>query len=226
MYNPIIFYDSSIPIILSAMGTPLESSEASAPVGIPRPSTTISKEVAHKPSPPNSNATGEEAQDFLHSSFFDFSTEGPFQAINDIVDPPSTPPPLERQVLNCESTPHILDLNATKEEVETYLTDFFFRLANTEREARRMALTVPYNGRELYGFSWQKLRKFYPKHEDASYALWTELERSRSIISKSVNEDRKADEPGKLLDGLTEKVKRFWDYLGSRTPEPAKEKTQ
>lgn len=44
--------------------------------------------------------------------------------------------------------------------------------------------------------------------------------------SKSVNEDRKADEPGKLLDGLTEKVKSFWDYLGSRTPEPVKEKMQ
>lgn len=44
--------------------------------------------------------------------------------------------------------------------------------------------------------------------------------------SKSVNEDHEAEEPGKLLDGLTEKVKSFWDYLGSRTSEAVKEKMQ
>lgn len=161
MYNPIFFYDSGSPLILSTVGTPSESPEAVAVGESPRPSAPNSKEF---------------------TSFFGYSTEGPFQAINDIVDPPSTRPPLEREAMSCESTPHILDLNATKEEVETYLTNFFFRLTNTEREARRMALTVPYNGRELYGLSWQKLRKFYPKHGDESYALWTELERSKSIM--------------------------------------------
>lgn len=98
------------------------------------------------------------------------------------MDPPSTPPPLDEETTDYESTSHILDLNATKEGVEKYLTAFFKRYTNTPREARKMALTLQYNGRELYGFSWQKLRKFYPKHEDASYALWTELERSKSIM--------------------------------------------
>lgn len=43
---------------------------------------------------------------------------------------------------------------------------------------------------------------------------------------ESVNEDHEAEKTGKLLNGLTEKVKSFWDYLGSRISEPVKEKMQ